>query len=211
MALSKTVVLVQLQVRRVPGEPEIELIAGQLRNHFYAFSFPWSDGNMGRVVPMQTFEAFYERYKQLRDDFQRAAKNLSKKYEPERFGLVLTVLPFPDMDRAYRMMPEKGRDVSAMMVLDAPRHITAVVEGRFERRICMLKGAIEEGKRFYLSLLEELEAIVDVGLYLRDDLPPSLVSRLQGAKSDILCHSADAIRQSTSLREDITNICGALL
>jgi hypothetical protein len=54
-----------------PGT-ELEKIAGQLRNLFYAASLPWSEGNLGRVITKQDFPDFYGEYEALRKTFYAA-------------------------------------------------------------------------------------------------------------------------------------------
>jgi hypothetical protein len=207
--LHKTVVLVNLQVFCPSRNEELNKIAGQLRNLFYAASLPWSEGNLGRVIPIQNFEDFYGEYQKLQNTFEDLIPSGT-----DECSVTLTVLPFPKADA----FPD-----GFSLILQAPYIISSELEKRFERRVRMLQEALEKEKRFYASLLSELRKIIDIGIYLEDgrkyarknappgSITPQLFARLKAAESGILIHSADDIRHSASLREDIINHCGALL
>jgi hypothetical protein len=198
--LHKTVVLVNLQVLCPTPGAELEKIAGQLRNSFYAASLPWSEGNLGRVITKQEFSAFYGEYRVLRETFYAAIDP----EEADRFKVVLTVIPFLAPGKYQFVYPEN-------VLVNASRIMSVALEERFIRRICMLQEALEKEKRFYASLLSGLGKIIETGLYLNKSINPKLVSRMKNARKYLLCHSAKDIRGSASLREDIINTCGALL
>jgi len=213
--LHKTVVLANLQLFCPSRDEELNKIAGQLRNLFYAASFPWSEGNLGRVIPKLNVLAFYGEYQKLRNIFEDL-----KPVDGVGYDVTLSILPFPKADTYPTEFPY--RETKAM-ILQAPYVISAALGERFERRILMLQEALEEEKRFYVSLLSELEKITDIGTFLEDgtkyartnaplgSITPQLFARLKTAESGILIHSADDIRHSASLREEIINICGDLL
>ena len=214
--LHKTVVLANLQVLcPLSFDDTLRTIAGQLRNLFYAASLPWHEGNLGRVIPMSTFPEFYGEFQKLRNNFEDACS--PKQTREKGFDVTLTVLPFPNTH------PKRPIVYPIEALLNAPYVISAELEKRFERRIRMLREALQEEKRFYASLLSELEKIIKIGTFLEDgtkyartDAPlgsitPQLFARLKAAESGILIHSAEDIRHSASLREDIINHCGDLL
>jgi hypothetical protein len=217
--LDKKVVLAQLQIR-CPKHPTtktlVEQIAGQLYNLFYATSFPWSDGSLGRVISVMDFEDFYGEYVKLSTDFYKAVDRKEK----DRFGITLTVLPFPRVDDFPKGLPEQVVHEATAEMTRAAGLISADLEKRFDVRLRMLLDSLQEGKRFYTSLLTELEKVIDKGVYLagndRRVLPtsiitPQLFGRMLAARAGILIYSADEIRQSTSAKEDVINQCGAIL
>ena len=196
--LHKTVYLVHLQVHCPNATPEVNKVAGQLRNWFYESSLPWCEGNLGRVIPVAEFESFHRKYKELRHIFYE----LSSKSDMSWFDATLTAIPFPNlatgkMPVAFPKTPEEI--------------VSAAVEKRFEERIRMLRDALQKEKKFYESLLSGLEKIIVTGLYLYKSIDPELVVRLRRARSRLLPYTAEHIRSSTSTRETIVNICGALL
>lgn len=192
--LHEKVWLTNLQVFCPSRDSEILKVHGQLRNLFYAVSLPWCDGNLGRVIPKNVFPDFEREYLKLRKQFyQLVPKNETG------YNVVLTKIPFP----VLATMPATEKS--------AKRILSNELAERFACRIQMLLDSLTEEKRFYQSLLIELKALVVVGLYLKEEIDPKLLKRIEGANSDILCYSAEAIRRSTSLKEDIINICGALL
>ena len=196
--LHKTVVLANLQVLCPTKGTELFKIANQLRHLFYAASLPWSEGNLGRVIPILNFEDFYGEYEKLRNAFDgvRGATQTRKK----GFDVTLTILPFP----ALTLAPVKDS-------VKAPYIISKALEERFDRRIRMLSESIQEEKRFYESLLSELEKIIETGIYLKKTITPQLLGRLKFAESSILIHTAGDIRQSVSLRGDIINRCNDII
>ena len=198
--LHKTVVLANLQVLCPTPGAGLEKIAGQLRNLFYVASLPWSEGNLGRVIPKQDFPDFYGEYESLRKAFYAAIDP----DEVDRFRVTLTVIPFFAPGKYQFVYPEN-------VLVKASSVISATLEARFERRIRMLREALEEEKRFYKSLLSGLGKIIETGLYLNKSIDSKLVSRMKDARKYLLCYSAKDIRGSASLREDIINTCGALL
>ena len=195
--LHKNVLLANLQVHCATDDIELNRIAGQIRNLFYAASLPWCEGNLGRVIPRGTFDEFYGEYQKLRDTYYDL-----KPAKADWCSATLIVIPFPAITTT---------GISAHALLDAPDIVSDALQERFERRVRMLKTALTEEKRFYTSLLSELGKIIKTGVYLLDDIKPELLSRLKKAETDILCYSADDVRKSVSLREDIINLCGALL
>lgn len=195
--LHKTVVLANLQVYCATRESESNKIAGRLRNLFYAASLPWHDGNLGRVIPLNTLEDFYGEYQKLRDAFYKLRASV-----PGVYNITLTIIPFPAKPFSH---------VVSTKLEEAPYIVSNELKHRFDKRIFMLESALEGEKRFYASLLSELKRVIEVGLYLEKDIDPQLLSRMKSAQADILCYSAEDIRKSASLREDIINTCGALL
>lgn len=213
---------------------DIELIAGRLRNHFYAASLPWLGGSTGRLIPTDRFEFFHEQYLQLREEFftavavfiadyakhKKQAKELKgelyneEEYPPvedlaRRFDVILVVLPFPnvaqtDATKELKDLMYDSLDITTLMV-------SSGIEARFVRRIKMLQKALQQGKRFNVSLLEELNSVIEMGLSLERTLPAKLVQRLKATDASILTFSAEEIRRSSSLREELITICGALL
>ena len=192
--LHKTVVLAGLQIICPKENVELWKIAGQIRTLYYTTSLPWSEGNLGRVIPIQEFQDFYEEHLSLCKAFEEAA--LSGQ------NVTLTILPFPKSDM-FPTMPAALPWASQI--------ISDELEKRFERRIRMLLKALEEGQRFYASLLSELEKIIKTGVYLKKSIKQELLSKMVYAQKDILCYSVVDVRRSTSVREEIINICGALL
>jgi hypothetical protein len=201
--LHKTVFLVNLQVycpaSGAAGQVEIEKLAGQLRHLFYNASLPWHNGNLGRVIPIATFEDFYGEYEYLQAQFFKACGS-----EQRRGSATLTVIPFPKTSLTPSEYPDES-------LLKAPEILSAALQERFERRIRMLQEALQKKKRFYKSLLTELEKVVNMGIYLEKDIDQELMARLRGAQASILRYTAEEIRHSSSLRKDIITICGALL
>jgi len=191
--LHKKVVLAQLQIRS-PQNPESKRIAGQLYNLFYAASFPWSKGNLGRVIPTLYFEEFYIEYEKLRDVFEGST--------------ILSVLPFPNQfaDNVMLLPPEILTPLLRSHIV-----ISDSLEQRFKIRLQMIREAVLGEKRFYESLLNELKNIIDKGMYLREMITPHLLKGIQKAQSEILCYTAEDIRQSTSVKEEIIATCGAIL
>jgi len=174
---------------------------------------------MGRVILVQDFDEFYGEHEKLRFDFYRAVDPKQK----DRFGIELTILPFPVRENFPKELPEAVLHQAEAEVLWASSHISAALEERFESRLRMLSDSLQEDKRFYTSLLYELERVVNQGIYLagggapgrpmRKDcaITPQLLGRVQAVRSGILIYSADEIRQSTSVKEDVINQCGAIL
>lgn len=187
--LHKKVRLVGLQVCCPTEKTELNKIAGQIRNLFYAASLPWCEGNLGRVITMDTVDDFLVEYHTLRNDLLRP--------KADGVSATLTLVPFPTGE--------------GHVLREAPEFVSAELEFRFRRRLNMLRNAIEEEKRFYASLLSELEKVIKMGLFLKKNISPDLSDRMKAAQKVILCFSADDVRRSTSVREDILATSGALL
>ena len=218
--LHKKVVLTNLQIRCPKAKPKtlVEQIAGQLYNHHYTWSFPWCNGSMGRVILAQDFGYFYGEHKELCNDFYRAVDRKQK----DRYSVELTVLPFPQPDTFPADIPVEILHEAAAQVLWAPGIISAALEERFNERLRMLFDSLQEEKRFYTSLLEELERVVNQGIYLAGSgkgklitpdciITPQLVGRIRAVQAGILIYSAEEIRQSTSAKEDVINQCKSIL
>jgi hypothetical protein len=193
--LHKTVYLAHLQVHCPSRRPELNKVAGQLRNLFYESSLPWHDGNLGRVISISDFDVFRKKYEELRCTFFEFKP-------PSQARVALTVIPFPNAIIDKTLLPYSG---------PAEEFISNALEKRFERRIRMLREALIKEKKFYESLLSELEKVIKMGLYLKRSVDSELLIRMKKAQSNLLCYSAKEIRRSVSLREDIIDICGALL
>jgi len=192
--LHEKVWLTNLQVFCPSRDAEILKVHGQLRNLFYAVSLPWCEGNLGRVIPKNVFPAFYGEYLELHERFYQLIPSNEIGY-----NVVLTKIPFP----VLATMPSTEKS--------AKRIISNELDERFTCRVQMLQDSLVDEKRFYQSLLTELKYVVEVGFYLKEEIDKKLLKRMESANSDILCYSAEAIRRSTSLKEDIINISGALL
>ena len=212
--LDKKVVIAQLQVRC----PKKAKISGQLYNHYYAWSFPWCSGGMGRVILAQDFGYFHMEHKELCNAFYKAIDQKEK----DRYSVELAVLPFPQPDTFPADIPVEILREAATQILWAPSIISAALEERFNERLRMLFDSLQKEKRFYTSLLDELERVVNQGIYLAGSgkgrritpdciITPQLVGRIQAVQTGILIYSADEIRQSTSVKEDVINQCRAIL
>lgn len=193
--LHKTVYLTDLQVICPEHRdiPELGKIAGQLRNAFYDASFSWSEGNLGRVIPVISYPGFYTKYEELRTAFFE----LCDAEQKVKYKVTLTVIPFPTG--------------SQEVLLKAPDWVSFGVDTRFTLRLTMLEEALLKEKKFYEVLLTGMEEIIEIGLFLNKSVNVQLLTRMKRARREILCYSADLIRTSTSVREEIINICGALL
>jgi hypothetical protein len=206
--LHKKVVLAQLQIR-CPKNPKakrktlVEQIAGQIRNHFYETSLPWTDGSLGRVLLIPDVEYFYLEHLRLSDEFYKAVDPKEK----DRFGITLTILPFPALENFPADVPSELK----VDLIAAPRILSGALEQRFERRVRMLLQALREEKRFYASHLSELEKVTNQGIYLDKDITPQLLGRIKAARASLLIYTVEEVRQSTSVKEDIISNCGALL
>lgn len=192
--LHEKVWLTNLQIFCPSRDSEILKVHGQLRNLFYAVSFPWHYGNLGRIIPKNVFEDFYGEYLKLSGAFYGLIPA-----DDANFNVTLTYIPFPVL-HGMRTVEKEAQQI-----------LSAELEERFVGRIQMLNDSLTEEKRFYQSLLTELKTLVVIGFYLKDEINPKILKRIERANSDILCYSAEAIRRSTSVKEDIINVCGALL
>ena len=217
--LHKRVVLTQLLIRcpkKIASKTSVEQIAGQIRNHHYAWSFPWTDGSMGRVILAKDFDQFYGEHQDLCAAFYKA----TPRKEGERFSVELTVLPFPNPEAFPKDLPEQALHKAKAEIAAAKNAISLALETRFELRLRMLLDAIEGEKRFYESLIDELEKVVLQGIYLAGSdrivkpdcaITSQLFGRLLATRAGILIYSAEDIRQSTSVKEDVLFQCRSIL
>lgn len=217
----------------------VDKCAGRIRNNFYKWTLPWSDGG-GRLVPSLDFRDFAREHAALVGDFdyevnefcieydehkdraRRAKGDLYRDddYPPvdeirDRFGVSLQTLPFPSVADFRVEAPEEIiTDLKQNMdatVIEVTNTVATTVQGRIQERLQKMHDALDSEKRFTKSLWEELRFATDTGRSLKDVIPEKLRGNIDLIEEHILAYTADQVRSSETLKSAIVVKSGELL
>ena len=219
---------------------EIDCCAGRIRNHFYYESVPWLDGGKGRLIPSLSFQEFAVKHKKLKIDFYKAVEYFIENYEDhveeakdkkgqmfieaeypkledlsKRFDIILNTLPFPNTKDIRLDAPAEIIAELESSMAESISRVESVVSGqleeRFQKRIRMLVKTLKVGKRFNVSLLTELEKVIQMAANIKEAIDPDLLNNMNTVEKCVLIYSPDEIRNSISIQDELIEICEGVL
>lgn len=217
----------------------VDKCAGRIRNNFYKWTLPWSDGG-GRLVPSLDFRDFAKEHAGLVGDFDFEVNEFLVEYEDHkdrarsakgdlyreddyppvdelrgRFGVSLQTLPFPSVADFRVEAPEEIiTDLKENMnatVLEVTSTVADTVRSRIYERLEKLHIALDSEKRFTKSLWDELQFATDTARSLKDVIPQKMRDNVTLIEEHILSYTAEQVRLSETVKGGMVVKSGELL
>lgn len=217
----------------------IHKAAGRIRTHFYRKTLVWSDGG-SRLVPSMDFQdfgkehsglvsefeqyvdAFVSDYPELQEDAKNRKGDLYRESDypsvdivRDKFSVSLLALPFPDTNDFRIRAPEEVIAELRLQMDASLSEITNTVAGdiraRIHARLNMLRDGLASGKRFSQTLFDEMTLVTDMGYSMQEILPIRLIEAIDTLRADVLCFTADQVRNSESMKVAFIVKCDDLL
>ncbi|RQN37237.1 hypothetical protein [Paraburkholderia tropica] len=221
----------RLLPEHAPSFKEVLSLGGRIRRHFYDHTLEYNQLSV-RLLPTQIYMEFAEQMRRMKDEFDLAVQVFLTDYLDlkelaraemnglfneadyptlaqlgEKFGVRMSVLPFPDASQFGVDLPE---DVLTSLRGEIDQHVMRSINNASQDIVHRLYDAVSAmANRLYASNNVRMDVAVNVrelcGLLpkLNFSNDPQLVHILEQAKRHLAVHTGNDLKESDVLRSQV--------